>query len=460
MAIKRPWAFWRRVQYGTGFLVFTSAIAVSLFFAFYDDSVSCFDNLQNGFERGIDCGGDCVRICAIDVLPPKLLWAKSFEITAGQYNAVAYIENLNDVASTPELNYTFEFYSDGDLVATRDGSTVLPPDSIYPIFEGRITTGGRQITDTKLILQPAILWQPATIGREQFRVSDVSLTGADVRPRLDATLENTDLRAAENVEIVATLFNDAGEPLTASETYIERVEGRSLRDIVFTWPGSIAKTVRSCNIPSDVIMAIDVSGSMNNDGGNPPQPISAAVSAAASFVERLSRNDQVGVVTFATDATTNNVLTKEHSSVAASIREITISSEAETGFTNTVAALDAVTAELASPRHSEDARRAVVFLTDGLPTGQTETEELTAIVGAKARALADSGVSIYAIGLGQNVDESFIHSLASDAAYAYFAPSGGDLAHIYEQITGALCETGATKIDIIAKTKTNFTPLQ
>ncbi len=336
MSTFRKWAFWRRVQYGVGLVFMLVLIVGTVYRVYFYQPGNCFDILANGDERGVDCGGSCVRICAADVILPRIMWAESFEITEGQYNAVAYVENANQVAATPELTYTLELFSGSEVVATRKGKTVLPPNSIYPIFEGRIDTNGKKVTETKLTLQPPELWLPASVGREQFEVSNVNLSGADVRPRLDAVIKNTALTPAEQVEVVVTLFNDAGKPLTASQTFVDRLEPRSTKDIVFTWPNSIAKTIRSCLVPTDVAVTVDLSGSMNNDGDNPPQPITDARAAAKTFVSTLNQNDQATVITYATQALLAAPLNKNHFETAVLVGDLSIDPKEETGFTTPV----------------------------------------------------------------------------------------------------------------------------
>ncbi len=456
----RRWAFWRRVQYVSGTTVFLGLLITLVVFVFFPDKSNCFDAIMSGDERGIDCGGSCVRICAADVLPPEVQWVKSFEITPGQYNAVAYVENKNITAATRELRYTFELLNGGQVITRRSGSTVLPPNSVYPIFEGRIFTDSQVVTDTRLIIEEAEVWQPATLGREQFRTSNISLLSADVRPRLEVAIENTELTPAERVEVVATLFNDANEPLTASQTFIETIEPRSTQNIVFTWPQSIARTVRSCIIPTDVVLAIDLSGSMNNDGGTPPQPVTDALAAASNFAKNLKATDKAGVVTFARDAFVPTELTSGHESTAAQIDGLTIAPADETSFTNTSAALEVAASELNSVRHNPDARRVLILLTDGLPTAPDGAPDPVAAAIARASELRTSGIDVYAIGLGQSVDQAFITSLATDSTQAYLAPSRTDLTRIYEEITSSLCESGTARIDVIAKTETNFTPLR
>lgn len=456
----RSWAVWRRIQYGLGFASFWGMIGVLIYFVNFYQPANCFDGIMNGSETGVDCGGECVQICAADVLPPRVVWTESFEVTEGQYNTVAYIENPNQTAATPALDYTFQLLNDGIVVAERSGTTVLPPNSVYPVFEGRVFTDSREeATETRIVLEQSDLWIPASVGRDQFRSVDIELSGADSRPRLDVEIENTELVPAEDVEVVATVLNDAGEPVTASQTFIERIEARSIQDIVFTWPNPIAKTVRSCIIPTDVTLGIDLSGSMNNDGENPPQPVTDALGAASRFVNTLQEEDQVAVVTFATRAALTTELTNLHGAVASAIQDLTIDPAEEVGFTNTGAAFDVALEELNSERHNDNARRVLVLLTDGLPTAAGD-EDVVSMVEEKARSVDENGVEVYSIGLGENVDEQFINNIASDPSNAYLAPTGADLDSIYAEITSSLCESGPTKIDVIAKTRTNFAPLR
>lgn len=455
----RWWAFWRRVQYGTVFLFVTALVFVGIYRIYFYVPGDCFDSVSNNGENGVDCGGTCVRICSEATLAPKVLWSKSFEINKGQYNAVAYVENQNQIAATPELSYTFEFYNGSKKIGEKTGTTVLPPGSIYPIFEGRLYFD-EPVTQTELTLKPVELWVPATLGREQFKTTSLDLTAVDTEPRLNVSIENTALTKANGIEVVATLFNTAGEPITASQTFIDFFDGRSNKDIVFTWPQPLSKTVRSCDIPSDIIIAIDLSGSMNNDGGEPPQPVTAALLAAKQFVSTLNSEDKASVVTFATQAVTVSELSKNHQTTADIIGRLTVNPFDELGFTNTVAGIQAASTELASLRHNIDSRRAVVILTDGLPTAPGDTKLILEETQAAARTLSESGVEIYAIGLGKGVDTSFISSLASSPETAYQAPQTNDLEQIYRQITGSLCESGATRIDVIAKTGANFTPLR
>ncbi len=454
----RTWAFFRRLQYGGGLGVFVMLLFALVYVQFLYSAPTCFDESQNGEERGVDCGGACTRICAFEVSEPNVKWARSFRVNDGQYNAVAYVENQNRIAATPELSYTFELYDADGLITQRKGTTILPPDSVYPIFEGRIDTGGRVPTQTFITIDPIELWLPADQGRDQFTVTDRKLANADVDPRLDAKIYNTALTEAEDVEVVATIFDANGNALTSSRTIIDEIPPRSEVGAVFTWPEPIAGTIRSCEVPTDIVMGIDLSGSMNNDQDEPPQPITSVLTAARAFVDRLQNNDQVGVVTFATEAQVASRLSGDVSGVASLISMLFIDPEEEGGSTNTGDAILLAEQELNSELHSPQARRVFVLLTDGLATAPDEEPEIYALT--QAQMLKDSGVEVYTIGLGEQVNMDFVTQLASSPLHAYRALSANDVDRIYQTITASLCEDGAAVIDIVPKTDASFAPLE
>jgi Mg-chelatase subunit ChlD len=336
----------------------------------------------------------------------------------------------------------------------------LPPNSVYPIFEGRIfVDDDRIITDTNLLLEPVDMWVPASVERGQFRSGDINFSGVDDKPKLRVEMQNTSLTAVANVEVVATVFTEDGKPVTSSQTIIEYAAPRSGQDIVFTWPNPLEKTIRSCVVPADVMLAIDLSGSMNNDGDNPPQPVTDTLQAAGKFASSLKSRDQIALVTFATKADLIASLSEDNDVVAATITSLEIDPIEETGFTNTLDAFQVASTEFASERQNPNARKVLVLLTDGLPTTSGD-EDIVTNTALAAQALSQSGVEVYAIGLGQGVDKQFVQSLASGEENIYFAPSGAELESIYQEITTSLCESGATKIEVIAKTEAVFTPLR
>ena len=454
------WAAWRRLQYLGGFAVVSLIILGWIYFSYFHQEPTCFDGRQNGGEQGVDCGGGCVRICSITVNEPIVKWSRSFEVTDGIYNAVAYVENTNREAAAENVEYTFSLYDEAGLITTREGVTILPPDGLYPIFEGRIETGRRTPTRTFIEIKPIEVWQPSVAGREQFVIVERSLSNADSRPRLDAILRNNGLEEVREVEVVATIFDARGTALASSRTYVENFSPRSDTQLFFTWPEPIATTLRSCEIPTDVLLAIDVSGSMNSDQIDPPEPLTAVKEAAASFVSRLGENDQVGIVIFATDASVSSPLSNNLAGASAMIGEIMIDAKEEQGYTNTGRGLEVAAEELNSARHNTDARKVLVLLTDGLATAPGTAKESETFAFDATKMIKDSGVEIYTIGLGESLNMDFVRGVATSPTYAYQALTKEDVDSIYQTITSSLCEQGAAVIDIVPKSTSGFVPLR
>ena len=475
--IKRPWAFWRRVQYGASFTAFCSLVFLTIYFAFFYTPANCFDGVLNNDEVGVDCGGSCTLICAFTVVPPEVVWAESFKIVEGQYNAVAYVANKNKEAGTPTLAYTFRLFSGHEVIAERKGITVLPPDSTYPIFEGRVYTKDNLVpTKTEIVLEEAKTWLPATIGRSQFRTMGIELVSADARPRLNVKLENTELTSAKEVEVVATIFNQEGKPLTSSQTVIDEFSARTEKDIVFTWPNPIAKTVRSCEVPSDVMVVLDRSGSMAADGGTPPEPLESAKQSAKMFVNLLRQQDQAGYLSYATEPTKpiEQTLTSDFKLVSNSIQGTKMGVNG-VQYTNMGDAFATALSELTSERHREDARKVIVFLTDGdvtrplnPKTNKADREYAGKYAVDMANKAKEADVTIYAIGFGDffskaeavERDVTLIKNLASSQETYYEAPTIKDLERVYKEIASDICEMGPARIDVITKTDANFAPLR
>ena len=103
------WALKWQIFY-TGVLILVIAVFGFLIIApTFTKAPTCGDNKQNGDEVGIDCGGSCARACLSQVDAISVLWARSFKVIEGRYNAVAYLENHNKNTAIDKINYRFRF---------------------------------------------------------------------------------------------------------------------------------------------------------------------------------------------------------------------------------------------------------------------------------------------------------------------------------------------------------------
>jgi len=294
----------------------------------------------------------------------------------------------------------------------------------------------------------------------------------DSRPRLNVTLQNDGLYSASNVEVVATIFDVQGRPLTASLTFIDTLAGRSSSNLIFTWPRPIAKTIRSCEVPSDIMIVLDRSGSMAADGGTPPEPLESAKKSAATFVEQLRANDTIGFLSYATTPSSpiEQTLTGNKRQVATAIMG-TAMGTGGVQYTNMGEAISTAATELTSARHRPEARKVLILFTDGdvtrplNPAGERDVAYAANYARTFATQAKTQDITIYTIGFGDffattsdliSRDLTLISDLATAPEYSFTAPTVADLARVYSEIADSICEDGAAKIDVIPVTSGGF----
>jgi len=101
--------FLKQFIYGLLFLSFWALIAGGIYLLFLRTTASCFDNLQNQNETGIDCGGSC-QSCEIKTLSPiQVNWVKYFP-TGDKIAVAAEIKNSNANYGADGFSYTLDIY--------------------------------------------------------------------------------------------------------------------------------------------------------------------------------------------------------------------------------------------------------------------------------------------------------------------------------------------------------------
>jgi Mg-chelatase subunit ChlD len=171
---------------------------------------------------------------------------------------------------------------------------------------------------------------------------------------------------------------------------------------------------------ADIALVIDTSSSMAG------QKLADAKSAALLFVDLIDLapgRSQVAVIRFDREAEVVRELTRSRTLIEAAIRGLQVRSG-----THIDKGLRTALGELQSPRHLDRNLPVMILLTDGLQTG-TPGEELR----AAAEVRGDS-VLLYTIGLGSDVDETALKTMAGDETRYYYAPDSADLVRIYSEI--------------------------
>jgi len=195
---------------------------------------SCTDGKLNQSEEKIDCGGEC-DACVGNPRVPVVVWARPFEISPGQYEAAALIENQNLTVGSRALSYTMRLFENNILVAERQGETFLNPRDKFLIFESDISTGESKPNRATITFNE-IPWKVFNEERPNILVSSkIFELAPSGNGRVKVILRNQTLFPIQNVYVSVALKDAAGNIIGVSATKVDSIAGESSRDVFFTW---------------------------------------------------------------------------------------------------------------------------------------------------------------------------------------------------------------------------------
>lgn len=213
--------------------------------------------------------------------------------------------------------------------------------------------------------------------------------------------------------------------------------------------------------PLDIVLVLDASGSMDNamGDGDDTKRIAALQSAANSFIDEIAKQNatvkdaakqhQVAIVKFAgnkTDKVGNDTYGRNQYNYSQVMKTLApCTNDTKSAFSSQVDAIQPAGAtnaaaglELAAGQTSgrSDAKKIVIFFTDGTPTTQSDfSPEVASSAVGNAKDMKDKGAVVYSIGIFQGADpakypdpqrvydeNNFMHAVSSNypsATYSY-----------------------------------------
>lgn len=231
--------WWTLKRQLVGIIFFSSiALAVTGTLVYIYPRSSCFDNIKNGDEENVDCGGSCAP-CLGEVRGLKRIWVRYFKIRPGVYDVAALLENINIQAGARSVRYTVTLLDarDRPIGEVRHGKTFIYPGEKIFLFEPLIDTGDKIPTSVHLTIDQ-IPWERMS-QENPFGVNVVRKDFASV-PQPIATIRfaNTSLSDERNFEVSVWLEDGSGNAYAVSRTLIDVIKTGETRDAVFTWPNT------------------------------------------------------------------------------------------------------------------------------------------------------------------------------------------------------------------------------
>ncbi|NVN97408.1 hypothetical protein HXX01_04255 [Candidatus Nomurabacteria bacterium] len=250
------WAAQRRLQYIGGlFLVFCIILFIFLYPIIFRKP-TCFDGKQNGDETGVDCGGSCQLMCKEKISDPVILWSRAFPVVGNTYNLVAYIENQNKNSGVVEASYEFRVYDVKNLlIGRRQGTTFIPPNKQFAIFEPRIDFAQREVKSVSFEFTGPLTWvrKEPTLNNLSIFADKVTMGDDMNNPSLTAVIKNESIYEIPSFDVIAILYDENHNAINASKTVKESLPSNDSMPVFFTWPNALT----GVPVIKDVLISIN-----------------------------------------------------------------------------------------------------------------------------------------------------------------------------------------------------------
>jgi tight adherence protein B len=250
---------------------------------------------------------------------------------------------------------------------------------------------------------------------------------AGIAAAIVLALSATVAGAATKPAVVITGVDASRQPLIAIQVHVPHAvakDGTPPFELKENGRSVAGLTVSDPNKGADLMLVTDTSRSMRG------KPLDQAVSAARTFANSKAPIDQFSVLSFGDEVSAASPLTTDPTSIAAALREITLSKKKGTALYDGLLAGIRTLADAGAGRH------VLVVLTDGDDTSSNST---SAQVIAAAH---NSDVTIYAIALkGSTFKPVTLERIATATGGGLFRANAGEIKTVYAQINRDLHNT-------------------
>jgi len=200
----------------------------------------------------------------------------------------------------------------------------------------------------------------------------------------------------------ADFVEEHGEEGADPDEYIQPIENEHALFGCDLWleVGGVSTSTNGigCLEQADVMLVLDRSGSIDDDGLDLPDEMDILKDAANGFITALQLDGvHAGMVSFSDTANLDVPLTNVEATLTAAINALTAG-----GLTNLEDALLEATAELAGVNDRPDgtAPDFIVLITDGAPTASNDGNTFSDDAIAAATAAKAAGIEIFVVGVG------------------------------------------------------------
>ncbi len=245
-------------------LVILGLIGTGVYFNWFYQKPTCFDNKQNQKETGVDCGGPCIPCERLTIKDPEIAWVKFLVLKDNNYDLVAQIFNPNPNFGLEKFKYTFKIYDEaGALLKEQSGTSFLLPAEKKYLIEGNVAVGkkiGRVELDLEKVLKDA--WKKL---KENFESPDIYVHDRQFQylenqvgsAQALGTIKNNSDFDFQTINVAVILFDENKEIVGVNKTEISTVLAGEERYFSVLWFTPFKAAVQSVEMQPETNLFLD-----------------------------------------------------------------------------------------------------------------------------------------------------------------------------------------------------------
>ena len=247
------WVLRRKLILNFAYIVIVLFVCVYAFNFYLKSKIvapSCNDKIMNQNEGGIDCEGECVKICREHMSEIKILYAKAIPSGYYTYDLVAMIENDNVGKIPSPIPYIFRVYDGlGVELASSTGKLDIADGVKMPLIVPNVqiaynSDGVDSNLHTTLELGHYDMY-PTVVHKEKIKVTDYRFD--EDEKRLYINLINSTLDNSEGAQIKVVISDHNSQTKAVGQTIVTAMASGEKRQATITWSESLKDILNKNN---------------------------------------------------------------------------------------------------------------------------------------------------------------------------------------------------------------------
>lgn len=233
----------KQIIYGSFFILVFIAIIGMIYFLFFRTGPTCFDNIQNQNETGIDCGGVCAISCEQkNAEPLEVSYVKKIKDGNDKAILLAQIKNPNFEYGASDFSYDFNVYDlDNNRIKNIPGHSFIYPGETKYLFE--IIDAGKNYTTQDLLISQYVWKSSEEFKKPNIQLKDnkTEINSVDsIYPLIvSGVVKNIDVIVAAKTIISAFVYDNADAVIGVSKTELENLNPTEEKKFTIVFPADI-----------------------------------------------------------------------------------------------------------------------------------------------------------------------------------------------------------------------------